>query len=334
MTDPIEMREKILEVRELKKYFYNAKRKKSIRAVEDIGFDLYKNETLGIVGESGCGKSTMIRLINHLHTPTSGSVIFQGTDLTKLSKNELIARRKDMQMVFQDPYGSLNPSMTINEILAEPLQIYSKLKILNLSPSEINEKIDVMLEKVGLIQSMKNRYPHEFSGGQKQRIAIARALILDPKLVLLDEPVSALDVSIQAQILNLLVKLQEESDLTYLFIAHDLSVVEYISDRVIVMYLGNIVEIADATTLYKSPQHPYTKALLSSIPIANPKLERSRKREILSGELPSPYAEIQGCPFYNRCPVKMDICQTKKPVLKTVEGEHQTACFRVHPLDT
>ncbi|MEN6599577.1 MAG: oligopeptide/dipeptide ABC transporter ATP-binding protein, partial [Rectinema sp.] len=289
-----------------------------------------KGETLGLVGESGCGKSTTARAIDQLYKPTAGEVILKGKDLTKLSPNEMMEARKNMQMVFQDPYASLNPRMTAGDIIAEPIRIFQKQGLIEMSTQDRDNRVEELMEKVGLSRFFKNRYPHEFSGGQRQRIGIARALALNPELILCDEPVSALDVSIQSQILNLFKDLQEEFGLTYLFIAHDLSVIKYISNRVAVMYLGLIVEIADAADLYKKPLHPYTEALLSAAPIPDPKIEAKRKRIILTGDVPSPDKQRPGCNFYDRCPKRMDMCRERRPSLKDAEDGHEVSCFLYH----
>ena len=325
--------EALLTVKDLKMHFPFAegglfsRRKGAIRAVDGISFSVKKGETLGLVGESGCGKSTAARAIAQLYTPTSGSVLFKGMELAGCSHYTLMQARKDMQMVFQDPYASLNPRMTAGNIIAEPMRILTKRGILSYTKKEIDDRVEVLMEKVGLSRFFRNRYPHEFSGGQRQRIGIARALALQPELILADEPVSALDVSIQAQILNLFKDLQDEFGLTYVFIAHDLAVIQYISTRVAVMYLGVIVEIADAEELYSKPLHPYTEALLSAAPIPDPEIERKRKRIILSGDVPSPAEKRTGCYFYDRCPKRMEHCKNTIPQLKDKGNGHQVACF-------
>lgn len=323
----------LLEVKNLKLHFpfrdgglFNSK-KGLIRAVDGISFKVKKGETLGLVGESGCGKSTAVRAIAQLYKPTAGEVIFKGQDLVTASDHEMMLARKNMQMVFQDPYASLNPRMTAGDIIGEPLHIFNARKITNYSRSEIIDRIESLMEKVGLSRFFRNRYPHEFSGGQRQRIGIARSLALNPELILADEPVSALDVSIQAQILNLFKDLQEELGLTYLFIAHDLAVIQYISTRVAVMYLGRIVEIAKSADLYAKPLHPYTEALLSAAPIPDPEIERKRQRIILSGDVPSPDIERHGCYFYDRCPKRMEKCKTNIPKLEEKSDGHEVACF-------
>ena len=324
----------LLQVRNLKMHFpieeglIFRRQVGAIRAVDGIDFSIRQGETMGLVGESGCGKSTTARCIAQLHKPTGGEVLFEGKDLCKASKQALLKARMDLQMVFQDPYASLNPRMTAGAIIGEPLLIYSKRGILNYTRKDIQKRVEELMEKVGLSRYFVNRYPHEFSGGQRQRIGVARALALNPKLILADEPISALDVSIQSQILNLLNDLQEEFNLTYLFIAHDLAVIEHISNRVAVMYLGVIVEIADSKVLYNKPMHPYTKALLSAVPIPDPEVERQRKRIILEGDVPSPDRERTGCYFYDRCPNAMpDKCRNNIPQLREIEENHQVACF-------
>lgn len=325
----------LLDVRGLKMHFpiktsFFAKAKNFIYAVDGIDFQVRKGETLGLVGESGCGKSTTARAIAQLYKPTAGEVILNGKDLTKLPPREMIEARKNMQMVFQDPYASLNPRMTAGDIIAEPIRIFQKRGLIDMSTEERNDRVEHLMEKVGLSRFFKNRYPHEFSGGQRQRIGIARALALNPELILCDEPVSALDVSIQSQILNLFKDLQDEFGLTYLFIAHDLSVIKYISNRVAVMYLGLIVEIADAADLYKNPLHPYTQALLSAAPIPDPKVEAKRKRIILTGDVPSPDKQRPGCNFYDRCSKHMEICKQARPKLKEAGPGHEVSCFLYH----
>ena len=325
--------EALLTVKDLKMHFPFAegslfsRKKGAVRAVDGISFSVKKGETLGLVGESGCGKSTAARAIAQLYTPTSGSVRFKGMELAGCSHHTLMQARKDMQMVFQDPYASLNPRMTAGNIIAEPMRILTKRGILSYTQKEIDDRVEVLMEKVGLSRFFRNRYPHEFSGGQRQRIGIARALALQPELILADEPVSALDVSIQAQILNLFKDLQDEFGLTYVFIAHDLAVIQYISTRVAVMYLGVIVEIANAEELYSKPLHPYTEALLSAAPIPDPEIERKRKRIILSGDVPSPAEKRTGCYFYDRCPKRMEHCKNTIPQLKDKGNGHQVACF-------
>ena len=323
----------LLEVRNLKMHFpieeglLFKRRVGAVRAVAGISFEIKVGQTLGLVGESGCGKSTTARAIAQLHKPTGGEVLLENRDLCRLSKDDLLAARRSVQMIFQDPYASLNPRMTAGAIIAEPMVIYSRRGLLDMSPAEIPDRVELLMERVGLSRFYRNRYPHEFSGGQRQRIGVARALSLNPKLILADEPVSALDVSIQSQILNLLRDLQRELELAFLFIAHDLAVIEHISNRVAVMYLGVIVEISDSKRLYADPLHPYTKALLSAVPIPDPEIEKKRKRIILSGDVPSPDKERTGCYFYERCPSRMERCQGSIPELKEIHPEHQTACF-------
>jgi oligopeptide/dipeptide ABC transporter ATP-binding protein len=316
----------LLEVRNLKKYFPIRKGILSrtmgwVRAVDGVGFTLKQRETLGLVGESGCGKTTVGRCLLRLIEPTSGEIQFEDKDLLTMDRESLRKVRARLQIIFQDPYSSLNPRMTAEEIIAEPLRNHTQA-----SRREIRDQVSFLMEKVGLHPEQVRRYPHEFSGGQRQRIGIARALALNPRAIVCDEPVSALDVSIQAQVINLLVKLQEEMGLSYLFIAHDLSVVEHISDRVAVMYLGKIVELAKDTDLYTSPKHPYTEALLSAVPIPNPKMRK--KRILLEGEITSPINLPSGCRFYNRCSYKIDLCREGEPEFKDLGGGHWVSCHR------
>lgn len=316
--------ELILQVRDLKKYFPVRKGIFSktvgwIQAVDGISFNLSSGKTLGLVGESGCGKTTVGRCILRLIEPDSGEVIFDGENLLRMDKESLRKVRAKIQIIFQDPYSSLNPRMTVGEIIAEPIKNHTSA-----SKGEIRDRVVYLMEKVGLHPEQSRRFPHEFSGGQRQRIGIARALALNPKLIICDEPVSALDVSIQAQVINLLVKLQEETGLSYLFIAHDLSVVEHISDRVAVMYLGKIVELAQDVALYTSPKHPYTQALLSAVPIPNPKMKK--QRILLQGEIPSPINLPEGCRFYPRCPYRRNFCREIEPELKDVGNNHWVSC--------
>jgi len=297
-----------------------------VHAVEEVSFTISEGETLGLVGESGCGKTTVGRCILQLHKPTSGSVRFEGKELVGMHGQELQRMRRDMQIVFQDPYASLNPRMTVGTIVGEPLTIHRVG-----TRAERRERVRRLLEVVGLNPSFTNRYPHEFSGGQRQRIGLARALALDPKLIVCDEPVSALDVSIQAQMLNLLESLQQRLNLTYLFIAHDLSVVKHVSDRVAVMYLGHIVEIANSEDLYDNPVHPYTYGLLSAIPIPDPKIQRQRRRLVLEGDVPSPAAPPSGCIFHPRCFRAQPVCATEMPPMEPHGPGHEAACY--FPLD-
>ncbi len=322
--------EVLLEVKDLKMYFpvtagiIFQRKIADVKAVDGVTFSIKRGETLGLVGESGCGKTTTGRAILQLYKPTQGNIIFEGQDLTQLSGSEMRAMRRKIQVIFQDPYGSLNPRMTCGDIVGEPLTVHK----LTTNKGEYRDRVAELLEVVGLNPYMGDRYPHEFSGGQRQRIGIARALAVNPSFIVCDEPVSALDVSIQAQVINLLEDLQERFGLTYLFIAHDLSVVRHISDRVAVMYLGHIVEVADRNELYENPLHPYTKALLSAVPIPDPAIEATRERIILTGDVPSPMNPPPGCVFHTRCPVMIDDCQLEMPELREVEPNHWVACIR------
>ncbi|MDP4552288.1 dipeptide ABC transporter ATP-binding protein [Alkalihalobacillus macyae] len=318
------MQEALLEVKQLKKHFpieggVLKQQVGTVKAVDGVTFTLHKGETFGLVGESGCGKSTTGRMLMRLLEPSEGEVLFNGREMTSLSKNEMRHLRKDIQMVFQDPFASLNPRHTVEKIIEEPLIVHSLG-----NKAERKKRVKELLEIVGLSSYHAKRYPHQFSGGQRQRIGIARALAVNPKLIIADEPVSALDVSIQAQVLNLLEDLQKELGLTYLFIAHDLGVVRHISDRVGVMYLGRIVEMADSEKLYLDSKHPYTQALLSAVPVPDP--EYGKDRIILTGDVPSPSNPPSGCPFHTRCPKAMDVCSSVVPEFREVEPGHYTAC--------
>lgn len=319
------MSEPLLEVKDLvkhfpiKKGFIPSRQAEVVRAVDGISLDVYRGETLGLVGESGCGKSTTGRLILRLIDPTSGSVSFEGRQILSLDAHQMRELRQKMQIVFQDPYASLNPRMSVGDIIAEPIEAHGLAR-----GKALRQRVEELLEMVGLAPYHMKRYPHEFSGGQRQRIGIARALAVDPTLVVCDEPVSALDVSIQAQVINLLQDLQDRLGLTYLFIAHDLSVVKHISDRVAVMYLGKIVEIAPKDSLYDDPKHPYTEALLSAVPIPDP--ERRRQRIILEGDVPSPVKPPSGCRFHTRCRYARDICSDRDPAPRDVGDRHRVAC--------
>ena len=332
MNEQIKMEKKLLlDVNNLKVYFdidskslWPWAKPEKLKAVDGINVRLFEGETLGVVGESGCGKSTLARAIIGLVAATEGEVMWLGQDLTKMQAVQRRETRKDIQMIFQDPLASLNPRMNIGDIIAEPLQtFYPKL-----SKQEVKLQVKEMMDKVGLLPNLVNRYPHEFSGGQCQRIGIARALILKPKMIICDEPVSALDVSIQAQVVNLLKELQQELRLSLVFIAHDLSVVKHISDRVLVMYLGNEVELAESASLFKNPQHPYTKALMSAVPIPDPKIERTKVIQMLEGDLPSPISPPSGCVFRTRCPIATVACSLEKPLLKGT-STHSVACIHV-----
>ena len=296
----------------------------SVHAVDGVSFDIYKSETLGLVGESGCGKSTTGRTILQLYKPTAGDVYFKDTNLVKLKREPMRLMRREMQMIFQDPYASLNPRMTVRDIVGEPLMAFGLA-----SGKEIDKRVAELLDLVRLSRDFSGRYPHEFSGGQRQRIGVARALALNPSFIVCDEPISALDVSIQAQVVNLLEDLQKEFNLTYLFIAHDLSMVRHISDRVAVMYLGIIVELADRNELYARPLHPYTQALLSAIPVADPVYGETHKRTVLEGDVPSPVNPPSGCRFRTRCPIAEAICAEKRPEWREITPNHFAACHKI-----
>ena len=317
----------LIQVQNLKKYFpiYRGavlqRQVGDIKAVDGVSFDIYPGETLGLVGESGCGKTTTGRTILQLYEPTDGQIVFEGVDLTTLKENDLRRMRSHMQMIFQDPYASLNPRMTVGSIISAPLEVHKIAR-----GKEKRERVDELLELVGLNPEFVNRYPHEFSGGQRQRIGIARALALSPDLIICDEPISSLDVSIQAQVVNLLEDLQEQLGLTYLFIAHDLSMVRHISDRMAVMYLGKIVEMADRDEIYLHPLHPYTQALMSAVPVPDPDIAETRHRIILEGDIPSPANPPVGCNFNTRCPVAREICFQEEPSYREIKGNHWTAC--------
>ncbi len=319
----------ILEVKNLKMYFpvgsgfLSRKPVGYVKAVDDVNFTVKRGETLGLVGESGCGKTTTGRCILQLYKPTAGQVVFDGQDLTSMNTKTMRGMRREMQVIFQDPYSSLNPRMTAGNIIGEPLIVHGLVA----NKTEYRDKVADLLTNVGLNPYMADRFPHEFSGGQRQRIGVARALSVSPKFIVADEPVSALDVSIQAQIINLLEDLQEQFNLTYLFIAHDLSVVRHISDRVGVMYLGHLVEMAERNEIYRNPIHPYTKALLSAVPIPDPVLDAQRERVLLTGEVPSPLNPPSGCVFHPRCPVANDTCSQILPDLREVETNHYSACI-------
>ena len=297
-------------------------KKKVVHAVDDVSFTVGKGETFGLVGESGCGKSTIGRTILRLHEPTSGQILLEGKDITR---ENMRPYRKRMQIVFQDPYASLDPRMTVGDIVAEPLDIYEAYE----NKAERQAKVLELLGLVGLNSEHMNRYPHEFSGGQRQRVSIARAMALHPDFMVCDEPISALDVSIQAQVINMLMELQQKLGMAYLFIAHDLNVVRHISNRVGVMYLGSLVEVCESGSLYRNPMHPYTQALLSAIPIPDPEVSRSKKRVVLQGDVPSPINPPKGCKFHTRCPYATDICRQQRPETVTVEPGHTCACHKV-----
>ncbi|MCB9431047.1 MAG: ATP-binding cassette domain-containing protein [Ardenticatenaceae bacterium] len=324
------MAEKLLEIQKLRKFFpitqgiVFQRQVGAVQAVSDVSFDIYKGETLGLVGESGSGKTTVGRTILQLHKPTAGKVLFDGMSLTELEADAMRQVRQRMQIIFQDPYASLNPRVPVGFTVGEPIEVHMGIK-----GKDRSRKVQELFDLVGINAKMANRYPHEFSGGQRQRIGIARALALNPDFVVCDEPIASLDVSIQAQVVNLLKRLQKQLGLTYLFIAHDLSMVRHISDRVAVMYLGKIVELAERTELFVNPLHPYTQALISAVPIPDPDLEKQRQRIILQGDLPSPANPPQGCNFNTRCPVAIAVCYEEDPVYREVKAGHFVACHLV-----
>lgn len=323
--------DKLLQVENLTKYFYKpqglfGQKKQIVKSVDHVTFDIMRNETLGLVGESGCGKTTVGRTITRLYEPTNGKIIFDGKDISHLTKKELLPYRKKMQMIFQDPYASLNARMTVMDIIREALDLHSDLK----TKEEKSKRVYELLDRVGLMREHSNRYPHEFSGGQRQRIGIARALAVDPEFIVCDEPISALDVSIQAQVVNMLEDLQREFGLTYLFIAHDLSMVRHISDRIGVMYLGKLVEIGPSEEIYSHHLHPYTEALLSSVPVPDPEKARAKEQIVLQGDIPSPIDPPSGCRFRTRCPRACEQCAQAEPELKPVGNDHFVACHLVN----
>ena len=320
------MADTLVEVRNLKEYFNiatGAFTTKPLKAVDDVSFSIHRGETLGLVGESGCGKTTVGRTLLHLYKPTAGQIFFEGKEVK--TKKDVLEYRRKSAMVFQDPYSSLNPRMTVADIIGEPLDVHKMYA----NKKEREEKILGLMAKVGLNSEHANRYAHEFSGGQRQRIGIARAMAMNPQFVVCDEPVSALDVSIQAQVINMFDELQEQMGLTYLFIAHDLLVVRHISDRIAVMYLGKMVELADATEIYDHPLHPYTKCLMSAVPLPDPKRARENHRIVLSGDIPSPLNAPSGCPFRTRCPYATEVCAASMPEFKEVQSGHFVACHRL-----
>jgi oligopeptide transport system ATP-binding protein len=310
----------------LDKLFGTNPEKRVIKAVDGVSLEIYEQETLGLVGESGCGKSTLGRAILRLTEPTAGQVFYRDQDLARLSQRQLREQRRHLQIIFQDPYASLNPRMTVGQIVGEPLETFHLAR-----GREAEKRVQELLETVGLSKRFIKRYPHEFSGGQRQRIGIARALAVDPDFIVADEPISALDVSIQAQIMNLLERLRREKNLTYLFISHDLRAIRHVSDRVAVMYLGKLVEIAEAKTIYKEPLMPYTKALISAVPVPDPQVEATRQRIMLEGDVPSPINPPSGCPFHTRCPYAIDVCKEVVPQLVEIKPSHFAACIRISP---
>ena len=323
------MADTLVEVRNLKEYFNiatGAFTTRPLKAVDDVSFSIHRGETLGLVGESGCGKTTVGRTLLHLYKPTAGQIFFDGKEVK--TKKDVLEYRRKSAMVFQDPYSSLNPRMTVADIIGEPLDVHKMYA----NKKEREEKILSLMAKVGLNSEHANRYAHEFSGGQRQRIGIARAMAMNPQFVVCDEPVSALDVSIQAQVINMFDELQEQMGLTYLFIAHDLLVVRHISDRIAVMYLGKMVELADATEIYDHPLHPYTKCLMSAVPLPDPKKARENHRIVLSGDIPSPLNAPSGCPFRTRCPYATEVCAASMPEFKEVQSGHFVACHRINEI--
>ncbi|HLM02057.1 MAG TPA: dipeptide ABC transporter ATP-binding protein [Pyrinomonadaceae bacterium] len=322
--------ENLISIQDLKVHYRTGgglfKQTKHVKAVDGVSLDIKKGETLGLVGESGCGKSTLGKALLRLTEPTGGKVIYKGKDLAHLKQNQMRDQRKFLQMIFQDPYASLNPRMTVGQIIGEPIRTFGLSK-----GGSVEAKVQDLMETVGLSRRFIKRYPHEFSGGQRQRIGIARALTVDPEFIVADEPISALDVSIQAQIMNLMERLQKEKDLTYLFISHDLRAIRHVADRVAVMYLGKIVELGDAKEVYREPLMPYTKALISAVPVPDPKIEAKRERIILKGDVPSPINPPRGCHFHTRCPYAIEECKKIEPVLAEIKPEHYAACIRISP---
>jgi len=320
-TTPV--REPLVAIRDLKVHF-KAAHNRVVKAVDGVTLDIFKGETLGLVGESGCGKSTLGRAILRLTEPTSGEVLYRDQDLAKLSARQMREQRRHLQIIFQDPYASLNPRMTVGQIIGEPLDTFRLA-----SGREAERRVQELMETVGLSKRFVKRYPHEFSGGQRQRIGIARALAVDPDFIVADEPISALDVSIQAQIMNLLERLKREKNLTYLFISHDLRAVRHVSDRVAVMYLGKLVELTAARTIYDEPLMPYTKALISAVPVPDPEIEAQRRRIVLEGDVPSPLNPPSGCRFHTRCPYAIQACKEVEPALAEIKPDHFAACIRI-----
>ncbi|HXD29905.1 MAG TPA: oligopeptide/dipeptide ABC transporter ATP-binding protein [Pyrinomonadaceae bacterium] len=322
---PAAAREPLISIRDLKVHF-NPGTNRVVKAVDGVTLDIFKGETLGLVGESGCGKSTLGRALLRLTEPTSGQVLYRNEDLSRLSNRQMREQRRHLQIIFQDPYASLNPRMTIGQIIGEPLETFRLAR-----GREAERRVQDLMETVGLSKRFVKRYPHEFSGGQRQRIGIARALAVDPDFIVADEPISALDVSIQAQIMNLLERLKREKNLTYLFISHDLRAVRHVSDRVAVMYLGKLVELTDAKSIYDEPLMPYTKALISAVPVPDPEIELKRRRIVLEGDVPSPRNPPAGCRFHTRCPYAIGECREVEPKLAEIKPAHLAACIRISP---